>query len=410
MNHINHLLIFEPEVAGHQPLYIRLLYDYLRENKPALKVSFVVNSNLSQRLEREDGIKLQPVEDNIDILFLSEMEISASMHKKLWIRAINQWNIMKKYLKITGADHGHFLHFDLIQLPLALRLPFVRGKKISGLLFAPSIHDLYQNNSSSLKEKIRDYRKKLFYALMLNNDALSFIYTLDAYFPYYARQNFSNGHKVYHLPDPSMFPTDNIHLNDEECALARRVVRDNKKMFLLFGYLERRKGIFEIVEALWHLEPKYASQIIVVFAGRLHNNICLEFMKKIEYYKRDNLEGAIIYIEDRRLSTNEIICLLQHCNVVLAPYQRFVGSSGVLLWAAGAKKPVITQDYGFLGYQTRTYNLGIAVDTTKPKKIADAFRSYLDNPSFYKNINDMEKFHTENLPENYVKTFFNNFL
>jgi len=413
MNKIDHLLILEQQVAGHQPLYIRLLYNYLLETKPALKVTFVVNPKINQRLAKEDGIELQPVGDNIDIVFLSETEISASMHKTLWIGAMHQWKIMKKYLKTTGANHGHFLFFDHIQFPLALRLPFLPRKKVSGLLFLPPMPPEFDGdeNSFNLKEAIRDYRKKLFYALMLNNTALSFVYTLNPYFPSYARKHFTNGNKVYHLPDPSMFPTGDIHLSDDDCALARRVVRENQKVFLLFGALKKRKGIFEVMEALKHLEPEYTSRMTVVFAGRLGDDIRSEFIEKVASYKRNNLNAALVYVEDKLLSTNEIICLLQHSDMVLAPYQRQVGSSGVLLWAVGAKKPIITQNYGLLGYQVRTYDLGFAVDTTKPKEIAGAFRGYLNNPDYYmrKTTTGMKQLHAESLPKNFARKFFAKF-
>ncbi len=55
--------------------------------------------------------------------------------------------------------------------------------------------------------------------------------------------------------------------------------------------------------------------------------------------------------------------LLKRCDVVLIPYQRHVGSSGLLIWAASAGKPVITQDFGLIGALTRAYKLGQTVDT-----------------------------------------------
>jgi len=409
MNHTDHLLIFEPEMAGHQPLYIRLLYHYLLENKPTLKVTFVVHPDINQRLVKEDGIKLQTVGNKINLVFLNETEISASLHNTLWIRAVNRWHLMKKYLKTTGANHGHFLYFDHIQLPLALRLPFLPKKKISGLLFQPPMLDFYEDDKN-LKEIIRNYRKKWFYAKMLNNTTLSFVFTLNPLFPSYAKKHFSSGNKVYHLPDPSMFPTGDINLSGEDCALTKHV-RKNRKLFLLFGALTKRKGIFEVMKALKYLEPEYISQIAVFFAGKLEAGIRSQFLDKVDYYKHNN-PNANIHIEDRFLSTNEIISLLQYCDIVLAPYHRyFVGSSGVLLWAVGAKKPVITSNYGLLGYQVQKYHLGISIDTTKPKLIADAFRRYLNNPDDYKrNTSGMERLHAESLPENFARIFFSKFI
>src|SRR3546814_7448698 len=68
-------------------------------------------------------------------------------------------------------------------------------------------------------------------------------------------------------------------------------------------------------------------------------------------------------IIDRRLSSGEIAALVRRSDCVLAPYQRFVGSSGVLLWAARMQRPVICQDYGLVGHLTRSFALGTTVDS-----------------------------------------------
>lgn len=405
---MNHLLIFEPENFGHQPLYIRLLYIFILENKLDIKVTFVIHPGIIHRVETEDKIQLRTIEDKVYIVLLKDAEIASSSHNNLWIRALNRWYLMKKYLKKTSATQGHFLQLDLIQLPLALKLPFLPGKKISGLLFQPPMLDFY-GGKKNFKERIRNYRKKWFYARMLKNKHLSFVYSLNPLFPDYARKFFSNGKKVYHLPDPSMFPNNRVNLAAEDCSIIKNL-KKTRKIFLLFGALTNRKGIFKIIEALSHLEQDYISRIALVFAGKLEDKIRFNFIKAVKYYKNNNPD-ACIHIEDRFLSTNEIICLLQHCNIVLAPYSRdFTGSSGVLLWAAGAKRPVITSNYGLLGYQSQKYNLGISVDTTNSELVAEAFRCYLDDSSAYEqNISGMQQLYKESLPEKFGQTFFSKF-
>jgi hypothetical protein len=46
----------------------------------------------------------------------------------------------------------------------------------------------------------------------------------------------------------------------------------------------------------------------------------------------------------------------------MVPYQRHVGSSGVLIRAAQAGRPVIASDYGLVGAWTRKNQLGAAVN------------------------------------------------
>ena len=62
--------------------------------------------------------------------------------------------------------------------------------------------------------------------------------------------------------------------------------------------------------------------------------------------------------------------LVRRSDVVLAPYQRFVGSSGVLLWAARAERPVLAQEFGLVGKLTREHKLGVSVDSCDPTTLA----------------------------------------
>ena len=57
-------------------------------------------------------------------------------------------------------------------------------------------------------------------------------------------------------------------------------------------------------------------------------------------------------------------------DVVLAPYQRFVGSSGVLMWAARAGRPVLAQEFGLVGRLTRDHRLGAVADSSDPAHLA----------------------------------------
>jgi len=61
---------------------------------------------------------------------------------------------------------------------------------------------------------------------------------------------------------------------------------------------------------------------------------------------------------------------VRQCDVVLAPYQRFVGSSGVLLWAAVSGRPVLAQEFGLVGRLTRDHRLGVSVDASDPSHLA----------------------------------------
>jgi glycosyltransferase involved in cell wall biosynthesis len=104
---------------------------------------------------------------------------------------------------------------------------------------------------------------------------------------------------------------------------------------------------------------------------------------------------------------NEVSKYFQMADVVLAPYQRHVGMSGILLLAAAAAKPVISSDYGLMGELVLRYQLGLAVDSTKPTEIAQAIAHCLsEKTSTIGNPAQMKKFAEQNSIERYASTIF----
>jgi glycosyltransferase involved in cell wall biosynthesis len=271
---------------------------------------------------------------------------------------------MRRHLDQSGAESGFFLSLDLLALPLALGLGS-RGKILSGILFRPSVH--YRSLGEDKirpAERLRDLRKDFFYRLMLRNPALGRVLSLDPFFPAYAAQRYAKGRKVQHLPDPA-------HPVAPMACDTNAILPRDRVTFLLFGYLTERKGPLVVLDALERVSPAVAARIGVLLAGRVDPAL------------RDRLDEARrrlavlnpklwLDIDDRRLDDCELEGLVRRSSVVLAPYQRFVGSSGVLLWAARAGRPVLAQEYGLVGRLTREHRLGLAVDSSNPAAVAAA--------------------------------------
>jgi glycosyltransferase involved in cell wall biosynthesis len=249
-----------------------------------------------------------------------------------------------------------------------------RGARISGILFRPSVHygamGSYHPNRA---ERLRDFRKALLYRLMLRNRTLHSVLSLDPYFPGYAMSHYAGGEKVRALPDP-------VHAaSDRAGTLAQFAdyAPEGRFGLLLFGYLTRRKGLLELLEALQQLRPGTAARVAVMLAGRVDPEIRDELEARRHALARTR-PMVWLQVADRRLAGAEIESLIGRSTVVLAPYQRFVGSSGVLLWAARAGRPVLTQDFGLIGRLTRDYGLGLATDSTDPACLASAIERIVE--------------------------------
>jgi glycosyltransferase involved in cell wall biosynthesis len=142
-------------------------------------------------------------------------------------------------------------------------------------------------------------------------------------------------------------------------------------VFLLFGALAPRKGINTVLEAMKFLTSETLQSITIVFAGRLEASSRDCFIKNFQDVK-SSFPSLALHLEDRYLDNDEISGLVLGADVILAPYLRHVGSSGVLYWAVSAKKPIISQDYGLLGQQIKNYDRGISVDTRNPELLSEA--------------------------------------
>jgi glycosyltransferase involved in cell wall biosynthesis len=354
------LLIFEPDAEGHSLEWLQHLVTFALSENVDSEICLAVSEPLRDALARG----LPGNASRVHLIALSAREQRLCAKRPLFIAAFARWWVMRRYLRVSGAGHGFFLMLDLLSLPLALGLR-ANGAGLSGILFRPSVH--YREIGPyrpTLGERLRDARKALLYRLMLRNPALERILSLDPFFPAYARANYGHGEKVVALPDPAHPGT----------GLATRpivddVFPDGRISFLLFGYLAERKGPLAVLDALSLLPSAIASRVGVLFAGKVDPDLRERLdQRRLELAR---LKPQLwLRIDDRRLDDSELAALVRRSDVVLAPYQRFVGSSGVLLWAALNGRPVLAQDYGLIGRLTREHHLGVSVDSCDPARIA----------------------------------------
>lgn len=356
------LLVFEPAPHGHG--FEWLLHLAARSRREAWPhLTFLVAPAVAESLRRE--LAEMPPVAGLEILALSAREVALCTHRKLAVSGLARWWTMRRYLRTTGAGEGLFLELDHLSLPLAMGLPLGWGRGVSGILFRPSVH--YQPGVWRHRDWRRDLRKDLLYRLMLRHRALRRVHSLDEGFPAFAWARYGAGDKVLPLVDPA-FPPIETTPGDRRLAEA---VPGQRRLFVLFGVLAERKGVPALLRALERLDEEVAARIAVVLAGVLDPAIRSQVEEALE--RLSARQPALwIHLEDRRLAAGEIAALVDRCDAVLAPYQRFVGSSGVLLWAAGRQRPVIAQDYGLVGHLVREWQLGLAVDTTDPDALAGA--------------------------------------
>jgi glycosyltransferase involved in cell wall biosynthesis len=393
------LVVLEPDIEGHPREWLEHLIQYAAGQRLPYLVWFVVAAELYGDL----ATRLLPeTSGNIRIAALRPREQAWCTHRILALSGFARWWVMRRYLRMTGAQFGHFLAIDHLSLPLALGLGCGEAR-LSGILFRPSVHyRALGTYRPRLRERLRDLRKAILYRLALSNHAIGVVLTLDPYYAVYAAARRTDGGKVRPLVDPAHPCVD---ATSAEGRLARTVPAE-RICFVLFGYLSRRKGVLVLLEALRLLPPEISRRAAFLLAGKVEGEIRAAVVRscRLLWSERDELW---LRLENRRLAAGELAAVVGRADVVLAPYQRFVGSSGVLIWAARAGKPVLTQDYGLLGRLVRDHALGLAADVGEPGALAASIaRMVVQGPARFIDAQSACRFVAERTPQRFAATVF----
>ena len=143
--------------------------------------------------------------------------------------------------------------------------------------------------------------------------------------------------------------------------------------FLMFGSMGRRKGVFSLLEALESQTDEELASLEIRVRGQYAEGGDAEREAFVTGVKKlQGRDPLCISYEDRFLGEDELIDELGSAHIVLAPYLAHSGVSNVLVWAAAAGRPILTQSAGWLGHMTEARHLGITCDTREPQRLAEA--------------------------------------
>ncbi|MEL7362712.1 MAG: glycosyltransferase [Bacteroidota bacterium] len=284
---------------------------------------------------------------------------------------------------------------------MALRMRVPPSTRVSGILFRPSFH--YASAKASIETRVRELRKRATLWAALGHPQWATLFSLDptAVGPI---QALKPGAKVVALPDPvaqAARPEDREGAHAREALRAQLGVPEGRLMLLLFGVLDERKGLAEVSRALTMLRPDTARQLAVVFAGPIASRLEAQVTGWAEAARAN---GAVVVMRNRFMHEPEIRALLHASDGLLLCYQGHIGSSAVLIRAAGAGLPVIGATFGLLGAHIRRHRLGQAVESTDPVAIAGALDVFARTPRAGFDPEAAQRFAEANTVDGYVHT------
>ena len=364
------LMLFDLSIKGHHPSYIQHLIKYWQKQHFNGHLDIVVSPAFFK--EHSDVVELQNGNVSFTAISSEEEAILSSRKSKIKrnLRNFYEWKIFCNYAQLLNTTHALLMYFDTCGLPLALGAnspcPF------SGIYFRPTFHyNQFDGYQPSWKDQVQQLREKFILSRITRNPQLQTLLSLDPFAVEHLNK-FNSQAQAVHLPDP----VEEIPYNDEITSSSIKedlAIEPGRQVFFLFGAITARKGIYQLLEALNLLPDELCQKLCLLIVGESGIKAELEkIIGDISQTKPVQIISRYEFIPDQ-----EMQAYCQMVDVILAPYQRHVGMSGILLLAAAAGKPVLSSNYGLMGQMVRRYSLGLAVDSTVPEEIASGLSRML---------------------------------
>jgi glycosyltransferase involved in cell wall biosynthesis len=399
------ILLFDLSVGGHHAAYIQHLICYLVEqNLPGRLDIVVVPKFFSQH---QDVVELGQACDRINFVPITDTEVTWlgpwTTYVQRKSRALREWTLLNRYAIALGSTECVLLYFDTFQLSAVLKrklpCPF------SGIYFRPRFHyDEFPGCTLSWKDKVRHWQERFHISQALRHPQLKTLFCLDQFAVKYLKEFHSHA-KIVYLPDPVQIYSKSESKVDE--LKANLGIEANRRVFFLFGVLDGRKGIHQLLDAISTLSPALCEKICLLLVGKIAESDSSTLQNRIREISQA-LPVQII-VQDKFISEQEVPLYFQSADVVLALYQRHVGMSGIVVQGAAVQKPLLSSDYGLMGETVRHWQLGLTVDSTIPTEIASCLTQFLtESPEISFDPSKAKYFAEQNSAENYASTIFKN--
>lgn len=298
----------------------------------------------------------------------------------------NSWRlcrILKRYVLKYDADY-------VINNHLMTLLPFVsfflpKKTRVIGILYRIYLYNLenmpfYKRMLNKIKYSLMS-KGTIFYRIFILNDECSA-----------SRFNrMFNTTKFLALPDPyTPIPKgEDINLRKDLS------ISPERKLFVHFGAMARRKGTLQILDSLSLLNNEEKSSYAFVFAGKIASAIKQEFYEKIGKIK----DSVQVIVKDEFCSYEFLGALCRECDVILCPYLDTSLSSGLIGYAAQFRKPVIAPASGLIGKLVKDYKIGTTITRITPEELHNSYKT-----EFSVDISSLKAYCEKNNVDNFIGT------
>jgi len=364
---MNYLLVdLNIQLNGHKLGFVQETLNWLNRyaNNSGHHFHFLVNHELNT-----------PSSQHVSVHYLEEDLHAKLQETRSLVRYRKQWKYIKVKANQLEVSQLILMEFDIYQMAIGndSKVNF----DINGIWFRPFYRQKVIGSSllEKLKFGIAKIRKKITFKLALRNPNLKQVFILnDA--ETVEKLNSNQTAKLVYLPDPVMDPIVKSVVDVRK----KYGIEKEKNIFLIFGYIDDRKNVPNVLRALNKLPRAYQLKISLLLIGKVANNYAPIL--------RDSFlenESEVQIIENNEfVSNDEMNALFQSSSLVLRMNINYFASSGIIGMAAKYNKPSLVSNYGVVADLTKAYSLGKEEDPLDITALSNHFIDFIGNPDDWK--------------------------
>ncbi len=363
------LLLFDLNPTGHHAGYLHHLIRYWIEWDMTGELIVVVSPAFLTM--HTNTVALADESMTVQLIAISEAEEN---HHKSRGRQVSQmqyeWELVVNYARQWQVKQILLMYFDTFQMALSLarRVPC----PVAGIFFRPIFHyEAWGHPPNNSRERLQEWRKRMLIRWVIRRRPLQTLFCLDPFVVTTLNQWAGRDMATY-LPDPvEVYPTTAADVATLRNQLG---IEPTRRVMLVFGQLDERKGLFILIEALKRLTSAQQTNWCLLLAGPVDKGIAQALDDSLDTLVA---QTDVQVVRDHSfVAEPDIQLYFSLSDLIVTLYQRHIGMSAVLVRAAAAQRPVLSSNYGLMGQLVKTKGLGQAVDAENPLAVADALATF----------------------------------
>ncbi len=384
-NNRNNTLILESGYSGHRSEYIIHIMQFINE-QPNLygKYVFILNEQIVTLLG-----DLAASENYYIKCFEFDRDYRNSISRSFY-----EWQLIAEWIDAHDRTVNEIIFMSVDEYLILITTKRFKKYQLSvkGILFQPYVH--YKGTVGD-RNLIKNYVLQR-YAAFLNSE-INQLYILNDK-QAVERMNLNIKNIYAYLPDPIESSPNIMDASIHEEVASNYGLDQKKKILLMFGMIDDRKNLINIIDALRLLPDEIKESVHLLVIGKLNKAVRDKYLSYISNHKHE----VNITFNDTFVSEEEREVLFTYCDIVLMPYINFYSSSGILGHAIKHQKSIVASNKGLVGRVVKENNLGLAVDPLKPEEIKSAICQLINNFEGYQYESAL--YLREHSPINFSKT------